>query len=44
MITQKELILNNEMNFKMYACTQTDTYKNLPGHIEMPQVLILEVN
>lgn len=41
---QEELTLNNEMNFKMCTRTQTDTYKNLPGHIEVPQVLILEVN
>lgn len=39
---QKELKLNTEMDFKMCACTQT--YKNLPRHIEMPHVLILELN
>lgn len=27
---QKELTLNTEMDFKMCACTQTDTCKNLP--------------
>ena len=41
-ITQKELTLNNEIDFKMY--TNINTYEEWPGCIEMPQALILEVS
>lgn len=43
-ITQKELTLNNEPDFQTCTWTETDAYKTLPGHIELPQVLILKVN